>query len=115
GVLGRPEWCDQRHVVVDFVGVRDTAVRQIAGAAQGRKAAADIDRGQARVEQVLAGGHYTGKRAASAVDEDLGGVETGVLYSYESRVPGEAETEFIQQAWRKRMSLGQNARAADRR
>ena len=94
---GGAERGDQRHIVKKFVGVGDPTLRQVAGAAQGGKAATDIDRRQTGIEMVRAGMYDARQGIPARIDKYRRGIKAGILHRDECLVAGEAHTDFVQQ------------------
>ncbi len=90
-------------------------MREAAGAPQRSITAAYADSGQARIKLVGAAVHDAGERISAGINEDLRGIETGVLNGNKGLVAGETETGFIQDARRKCVRVIDESRITARR
>src|SRR5260370_1592015 len=89
----RAEW-----FVMDLLGCGSAPLGEVVGAPERRITAAYANSGQARIKLVGAAVHDAGERTTAGINEDLRGIETGVLNGNKRLVTGEAEASLIQNA-----------------
>src|SRR5579863_5857886 len=107
-------WRDPRHVVEQFVRIRDTPLRIIARGPECGKPSRDGDRRKTGIEHVLFAIHYAREGIPVRVLEDGGSVEAGIGHRQKCLVPGKAEAKLVQKSRGKRVRLRDYTRPAHR-